>query len=210
VREVGAGVGDLAPGDRVVTTFLMSCGHCDICDDGRPYLPAGLEDAAAASGALRGAGIPPPQDYSAVAEGFAAPADAVAAATTGPRGPSVRPFAAPNANANEAAVVAAAASSPASSSSPLPATAASSPAPATSSAAPAPGPSSAAASNSSSSKGKGFDCVAAALKLIAPTSGRPLCPTAELRESQGSLIARARCSMLVDQVLARPTPSGQW
>ncbi len=38
VREVGAGIDDLRPGDHVVTTFVMSCGHCHICEDGRPYL----------------------------------------------------------------------------------------------------------------------------------------------------------------------------
>ncbi len=38
VREVGAEVSAYAPGDHVVTTFVMSCGHCPICDDGRPYL----------------------------------------------------------------------------------------------------------------------------------------------------------------------------
>ena len=166
-------------------------------DDGRPYLPAALEDAAAASGALRGSGITPSDSEATVAEGFAAPADAVAATTTPVRNPTVRPFAAPNTNAS------------ASASSPAPAPSPSSSEPA--SAAPAPAPSSS-SSNSSKSGGVGFDCVAAALKLIAPATvgGKALCPTGDLRESQASLIQRARCSMLVDQVLARPTPSGQW
>jgi len=41
VREVGAGVNDLAPGDRVVASFIMPCGSCrhcvrghdDLCED---------------------------------------------------------------------------------------------------------------------------------------------------------------------------------
>ncbi|MCL4744136.1 MAG: zinc-dependent alcohol dehydrogenase family protein [Burkholderiaceae bacterium] len=38
VLEVGAGVTDLKPGDRVVTTFVPSCGHCVSCMEGRPAL----------------------------------------------------------------------------------------------------------------------------------------------------------------------------
>jgi alcohol dehydrogenase len=38
VMEVGSGVGDLAAGDRVVTTFVPSCGHCVSCMEGRPAL----------------------------------------------------------------------------------------------------------------------------------------------------------------------------
>jgi threonine dehydrogenase-like Zn-dependent dehydrogenase len=34
VEEVGSGVGDLAPGDRVVVPFNISCGHCFMCDHG--------------------------------------------------------------------------------------------------------------------------------------------------------------------------------
>jgi threonine dehydrogenase-like Zn-dependent dehydrogenase len=32
VEEVGSGVGDLAPGDRVVIPFNVSCGHCWMCE----------------------------------------------------------------------------------------------------------------------------------------------------------------------------------
>jgi threonine dehydrogenase-like Zn-dependent dehydrogenase len=32
VEEVGPGVGDIAPGDRVVVPFNISCGHCFFCD----------------------------------------------------------------------------------------------------------------------------------------------------------------------------------
>jgi alcohol dehydrogenase len=38
VMEAGAGVNDLRPGDRVVTTFVPSCGHCVPCMEGRPAL----------------------------------------------------------------------------------------------------------------------------------------------------------------------------
>jgi alcohol dehydrogenase len=38
VLEVGAGVTDLVPGDRVITTFVPSCGHCVPCMEGRPAL----------------------------------------------------------------------------------------------------------------------------------------------------------------------------
>lgn len=38
VVEVGAGIRDLAPGDRVVMTFQPSCGHCLPCAEGRPAL----------------------------------------------------------------------------------------------------------------------------------------------------------------------------
>jgi threonine dehydrogenase-like Zn-dependent dehydrogenase len=34
VEEVGAEVRDLAPGDRVVIPFQISCGHCYMCDQG--------------------------------------------------------------------------------------------------------------------------------------------------------------------------------
>lgn len=33
VREVGAGVSDLAVGDRIVVPFQISCGHCFMCDE---------------------------------------------------------------------------------------------------------------------------------------------------------------------------------
>ena len=38
VVEVGAGVNDLKPGDRVVLVFVPSCGHCMPCMEGRPAL----------------------------------------------------------------------------------------------------------------------------------------------------------------------------
>jgi len=38
VLEVGSGVTDLAPGDRVVTLFVPSCGQCVMCMEGRPAL----------------------------------------------------------------------------------------------------------------------------------------------------------------------------
>jgi alcohol dehydrogenase len=38
VEEVGAGVDDLAEGDRVVMVFVPSCGHCLPCAEGRPAL----------------------------------------------------------------------------------------------------------------------------------------------------------------------------
>ncbi|TAK87431.1 MAG: alcohol dehydrogenase [Betaproteobacteria bacterium] len=38
VLEAGSGVADLKPGDRVVTTFVPSCGHCVPCMEGRPAL----------------------------------------------------------------------------------------------------------------------------------------------------------------------------
>jgi len=34
VEEVGAGITDLAPGDRVVMPFQIACGHCVMCEDG--------------------------------------------------------------------------------------------------------------------------------------------------------------------------------
>ena len=38
VEALGDGVDDLAPGDRVVTVFMPSCGHCLPCAEGRPAL----------------------------------------------------------------------------------------------------------------------------------------------------------------------------
>src|SRR5215207_3266689 len=32
VEEVGSGISDVKPGDRVVMPFQMSCGHCFMCD----------------------------------------------------------------------------------------------------------------------------------------------------------------------------------
>ena len=34
VEEVGAEVDQIAPGDRVVIPFNISCGHCWMCDQG--------------------------------------------------------------------------------------------------------------------------------------------------------------------------------
>ncbi len=48
VLECGAGVHDLAPGDRVVLIFMPSCGGCLPCQEGRPAL---CEPGAAANGA---------------------------------------------------------------------------------------------------------------------------------------------------------------
>ncbi len=38
VEAVGAGVGDFAPGDHVVTCLSVGCGECNICGGGRSYL----------------------------------------------------------------------------------------------------------------------------------------------------------------------------
>jgi alcohol dehydrogenase len=38
VEEVGDGVEDLSPGDRVVMVFMPSCGTCEPCQVGRPAL----------------------------------------------------------------------------------------------------------------------------------------------------------------------------
>lgn len=38
VEEVGTGVGDLTPGDRVALVIVPSCGHCNPCSEGRPAL----------------------------------------------------------------------------------------------------------------------------------------------------------------------------
>ena len=38
VLECGAGVADFVPGDRVVFSFVPSCGHCNPCASGRPAL----------------------------------------------------------------------------------------------------------------------------------------------------------------------------
>jgi alcohol dehydrogenase len=38
VEALGAGVDDLAVGDRVVMVFVPSCGTCECCSDGRPAL----------------------------------------------------------------------------------------------------------------------------------------------------------------------------
>ncbi|WP_426324117.1 alcohol dehydrogenase catalytic domain-containing protein [Microbacterium sp. E-13] len=56
VEQVGEGVDDLAPGDRVVMTFLPRCGECDGCrTDGR--LPCERGTAANNAGTLLGGGI---------------------------------------------------------------------------------------------------------------------------------------------------------
>jgi len=48
VMELGAGVGDLAVGDHVISVFMPSCGNCLPCREGRPAL---CEAGAAANGA---------------------------------------------------------------------------------------------------------------------------------------------------------------
>ncbi len=48
VVECGAGVSDLAPGDRVILVFMPSCGGCLPCMEGRPAL---CEPGASANGA---------------------------------------------------------------------------------------------------------------------------------------------------------------
>ena len=56
VEEVGRGVTDVSPGDRVVLTFLPRCGRCSEClTDGR--LPCSVGSAANAAGTLVGGGI---------------------------------------------------------------------------------------------------------------------------------------------------------
>ena len=56
VEQLGAGVDDLAVGDRVVMTFLPRCGHCAGCaTDGR--LPCEVGTAANNAGTLVGGGI---------------------------------------------------------------------------------------------------------------------------------------------------------
>ena len=48
VKEVGAGVSDLVPGDHVLCVFVPSCGHCGPCAGGRPALcePAARDNTA--------------------------------------------------------------------------------------------------------------------------------------------------------------------
>ncbi len=55
VREVGAGVDDLAPGDHVVMVFVMSCGTCPDCVGGKPNICASSAPAKAAGQLLSGA-----------------------------------------------------------------------------------------------------------------------------------------------------------
>ncbi|MCC6381394.1 MAG: Zn-dependent alcohol dehydrogenase [Dehalococcoidia bacterium] len=38
VEQVGPGVTNVKPGDRVVIAFVTSCGYCDNCVQGKPYL----------------------------------------------------------------------------------------------------------------------------------------------------------------------------
>src|SRR4051812_48720830 len=38
VREIGEGIKDLSEGDRVVFSFLPTCGHCPMCSAGRASL----------------------------------------------------------------------------------------------------------------------------------------------------------------------------
>lgn len=61
VEKVGADVADVAPGDRVVMTFLPRCGRCEACrTDGR--LPCTLGSASNTAGTLVGGGIRLHQD----------------------------------------------------------------------------------------------------------------------------------------------------
>lgn len=56
VEQVGSGVSDIAPGQRVVMTFLPRCGECDGCrTEGR--LPCAPGSAANGAGTLLGGGI---------------------------------------------------------------------------------------------------------------------------------------------------------
>ncbi|MFC8682144.1 alcohol dehydrogenase catalytic domain-containing protein [Microbacterium ureisolvens] len=67
VERIGDGVDDLAPGDRVVMTFLPRCGECDGCrTDGR--LPCAPGSAANAAGTLLGSGIRLHRDSGGVAQ----------------------------------------------------------------------------------------------------------------------------------------------
>ena len=38
VEKIGDEVTNVQPGDRVVVAFVASCGHCDTCIQGRPFL----------------------------------------------------------------------------------------------------------------------------------------------------------------------------
>ena len=38
VEAVGEGVSMVAPGDRVILSFVPNCGHCHSCETGRPHL----------------------------------------------------------------------------------------------------------------------------------------------------------------------------
>lgn len=55
VEAVGEGVGDFAVGDRVVFSFVPSCGRCSFCAEGRPVLCAPGAAANAAGTLLSGA-----------------------------------------------------------------------------------------------------------------------------------------------------------
>ena len=44
IEEVGPGVTNLKPGDRVIFSFLPQCGHCPSCSKGRPVLCTGHAD----------------------------------------------------------------------------------------------------------------------------------------------------------------------
>ena len=45
VREVGSGVKHLKPGDHVVMSNFASCGHCRLCNEGRPILCESVTEA---------------------------------------------------------------------------------------------------------------------------------------------------------------------
>jgi len=54
IEEVGPGVDNLAVGDHIVAALTPSCGKCPMCEEGRPYLCAGMMKASAASALLDG------------------------------------------------------------------------------------------------------------------------------------------------------------
>ncbi len=55
VRECGAGITDLAPGDHVITVFVTSCGTCRYCVRGRPNICSSGNAARQAGTLLSGA-----------------------------------------------------------------------------------------------------------------------------------------------------------
>lgn len=69
VVEVGEGVTNVKPGDRVVVAFVASCGHCANCVTGRPYLCENTQALGRADRVrLKGQPIPQFANMSAFAE----------------------------------------------------------------------------------------------------------------------------------------------